>query len=147
MHIILKQLFLKLSVLIVVYFLKIYLIPSNNRFIFRHKNEYLQNTCMKAFKDINCLFIWSNSNFLALILPVFLHNHNNVHIISIYRQMSFLFCWQFCVVIIFDVARCDRTISSFCIYINTIPYIQVLLLRIYTIQHYVYKLFHTGCLI
>lgn len=91
--------------------------------LYRHIKEYLQDTCMKAFKDINnCLFIRSNSNFLALILPVFLRNRNNVYNIPIYRQMSFPFCWQFCVVVIFNVARCDRTISSFCIHINTIQH-------------------------
>jgi len=90
----LKQFFL------IIYFLNIYLISSYNRFLQIHK----QNTCMKAFGDINnCIFIWSNLNFLALVLPVFLHNCNNVHI-TIYRQMSFFLCWQFCVVI-FDVAQ------------------------------------------
>lgn len=133
---------------LVIYFLKIYLTPSNNRFIFRHINEYLQDTCMKAFKDINnCLytkqFEFPSFNFALSSCIIVI-----MYILYLSIDMSFLFCWQFCVVVIFDVARCDRTISSFCIHVNTIPYIQqVLLLRIYTIQHYVYKLFHTGCLI
>ena len=75
-------------------------------------------TCMKACKNINnCLYEVIQFSYFALTLPV---SHYNVYIVSIHGCISF-FCWELCVLAIFDVARCDRMIFRFCYHFD-IPY-------------------------